>query len=149
MTYKFPENNPELDLNKIKSEEKELEDTEKSLSKTMVKDSTIGGLFDLSAFNKQADKITDITRKKKKLKDKIKLSRYKKREKSYGNYTINQLINGIIQDTFDMIIDLNSLRRINFYSILKILRKNFRILTILIFLLLVLFSSYIIINYLV
>jgi hypothetical protein len=149
MTYKFPENNPELDLNKIKSEEKELDDTEKSLSKTMVKDSTIGGLFDLSAFNKQADKITDITRKKKKLKDKIKLSRYKKREKSYGNYTINQFIDGIIQDTFDMIIDLNSLRRINFYSILKILRKNFRILTILIFLLLVLFCSYIIINYLV
>ena len=37
MTYKFPNNNPELDLNKIKLEKKELEDSEKSLSETIVK----------------------------------------------------------------------------------------------------------------
>jgi hypothetical protein len=109
-------------------------------------DVSIGGKFDLKAFNDKLNKVSSLRKAESKIKDKIQLAKLQYRPVSHNHLTIDQLKQAMIIDIYDMCIEMSEMKNINFVSINMILSKNYRKITFLIILLLFIIISYIIIS---
>ena len=129
----------------------EITDAKEQLKESKFKVSDItapGGKFDTKAFNKQVDKVSDIIRQRRKLKDKIKLANLAYRPLDYNRMTIGELKMALYSDTYDMFAEISNLKSFNLEKLNQIISKNYRKLTILIVLLVALIITYLLVNYL-
>lgn len=141
--YTFP--NIDAEIDRLSNEEKNLKlEREK---KKIIKPSEViaGSVFDSALFNRKLDEINEINRKRRKIKDKIKLFKLKKRHVDYDDLTIRQFKNGIILDTYDMFSELFSMKSFSFKNINYIINKNYRKIILLVIIFSVIILSYIII----
>ena len=107
---------------------------------------TIGGIFNVDAFNKRLDKTFSNILQRQKIEDKIKKLKAKSIIPDPNTLTLNQFISGIILDTYDM---FNELFTINSYSksnLNKIMDKNYRRITLYILLLILTITIYYILS---
>jgi hypothetical protein len=148
-TNKFGEITDEKEIQKMKKLLVELKTKQQKESKFKVSDITApGGKFDTKAFNKQVNKVQDIIRQRRKLKDKIKLANLAYRPLDYNQMTIGELKMALYSDTYDMFREISNLKSFSFIKLNEILSKNYRKLTILIILLVALITTYLLVNYL-
>ena len=134
--YKFPEQ----DSNK---EIKELSDKYDNIIKNnnykITKDEVYkNGIFNTKIFNTKVDNIIDLERKKRAIKHKIKLAKLKFQPLDYKKLTIEELEQGYINDIFDMFNELYNINEFSLNKIYQIFNKNYRILSILLFILFIL-----------
>ncbi len=129
-------------LKKLIEEEKQLKILEKKESNFTTSMMTQGGKFDASLYNKQVDKVYDIKRKRRKIKDKIKLLKIKYTPLQPTKLSIDELKYQLINDTYDMFNEYKNKKPIN-----DILDKNYRKLTILFIFLFIIIISYILIQF--
>lgn len=148
-TYNFAEITDAKEIQKMKNLSVELKTKQQKESNFKVSDVTApGGKFDTKAFNKQVNKVQDIIRQRRKLKDKIKLANLTYRPLDYNRMTIGELKMALYSDTYDMFREISNLKSFNLKKLNEILSKNYRKLTILIILLVAFITTYLLINYL-
>ena len=148
-TYNFAEITDAKEIQNMKKLSVELKTKQLKESKFKVSDITApGGKFDTKAFNKQVNKVQDIIRQRRKLKEKIKLANLAYRPLDYNQITIGELKMALYSDTYDMFREISNLKSFNLKKLNQIISKNYRKLTILIILLVALITTYLLINYL-
>ena len=148
-TYNFAEITDEKEIQKMKKLSVELKKKQQKESNFKVSDVTApGGKFDTKAFNKQVNKVEDIIRQRRKLKDKIKLANLAYRPLDYNKMTIGELKMALYSDTYDMFREISNLKSFNLKKLNHIISKNYRKLTILIIILVALITTYLLVNYL-
>jgi hypothetical protein len=148
-SYKFEDITDEQKIqimNKLLAEQKI---KQKKESKFKASDITApGGKFDSKAFNKKVNKVQDIMRQKKILKDKIKLAKLVYRPLDHNRLTISQLKTALYADTYQMFREIANLKSFNLQNLDQIMSKNYRKLTVLIILLITVLSTYVLIYFL-
>ncbi len=148
-TNNFAEITDAKEIQNMKKLSVELKTKQLKESKFKVSDITApGGKFDTKAFNKQVNKVSDIIRQRRKLKDKIKLANLAYRPLDYNKMTIGELKMALYSDIYDMFGEISNLKSFNLKKLNQIISKNYRKLTILIVLLLALITTYLLVNYL-
>jgi hypothetical protein len=146
--YKFENINDNDKIIELEKKVKNLNELLKKKSKIKKSDVTYGQVFDIKLFNAKVNEVNDITRKKNKIRDQIKLSRLNYRPPNPGRLTITEFKQGLLLDTYHMFKDFTTLKKINYNDINNILNKNYRRLTLLIILLIICIISYILIKFL-
>jgi len=142
--YKFPDT--DYDIKKL-TEEDDLLQKKIDLDKPKPSDFIIAGLFDVNKFNIKFSEINEINRKKRKIKDQIKLKEMSRKNLDLNDLTIGQLKNGLMLDIYDMFIEIGRLDHFNLKNFMKIIKKNYRLLTILIFLTITIIIIYLFIQW--
>lgn len=112
-------------------------------SKFSVSDFIKGGLFDHELFNKEVNKVNELRRKIRNVKEKIRLLKLKYETPDYDMMTIGEFKSAIIIDIYDMVNEILHMKTI--YELPKIINKNYRKITILLFVFVVLIVVYLII----
>lgn len=100
------------------------------------KDITIGGVFNVKAFNNKLNNIFSNVLNKQKIEDKIKKLKKQSTIPNPETMTLNQFKSGLILDTYDMFNELFSLKKFNKNNINNVMDKNYRKITLFILLLL-------------
>jgi len=127
----------------LKSKERELSQKFNKESKFKGSDITaVGGYFDIAAFNAKVNKIQEIARQRRKIKEQIKLARLNYRPLDVNQLTIEQLKQGLYLDTYNMFEEIKKMRSFNLSQLDNILSKNYRKMTVLIIFLIILISTY-------
>lgn len=146
--YRFPDIDARITFTKLIAEEKKLRAEEKKISRFTMNDITPpGAVFDVAAFNKQVDKIFTIKRKRKKIKDKIQLLKIQYTPLNYNKLSIGEMKHGLVNDLYDMLQEIKDMEK-NKTSLNEIFNKNYRKVTILFIILLIVIISYSLIKYL-
>lgn len=109
-------------------------------SKFSVSDFIKGGLFDHKLFNKEVDKVNELKRKIRTIREKIRLLKLKYETPDYDTMTIGEFKSAIIIDIYDMIKEILHMKTI--YELPKIINKNYRKITILLFVFVILAVMY-------
>lgn len=109
-------------------------------SKFSVSDFIKGGLFDHKLFNKEVDKVNELKRKIRTIREKIRLLKLKYETPDYDTMTIGEFKSAIIIDIYDMIKEILHMKTI--YELPKIINKNYRKITILLFVFVILVVMY-------
>jgi hypothetical protein len=107
---------------------------------------TIGGLFNVDAFNKKLDKIFSNIQQRQKIEETIKELKVKSTIPNPDKMTLNQFISGITADTYDMFYELFTINVYSKSNINKIMDKNYRRITLYIILLILLIIIYYILS---
>jgi hypothetical protein len=147
--FKFPETDGEKLIKELSSKDKELSskyDKEKKFKPSDV--SVVGGKFDTKAFNLKVGKIQEIARQRRKLRDQIKLARLKYQPLDLNTLTIDQLKKGLYLDLYYMFNEIKHMQSFNFVELDRILSKNYRKLSLLIILLLIIIMTYLLVKFL-
>ena len=135
--YKFK--NIQKDIAKLAIQRDLLKNSEKNIMNLQNDPNiTIGGIFNVDAYNKKLDRIFSLIQKRTKIEDIIKQLRKQSRIPNPNKMTVKQFKSGLILDTYDMFDELRNIKKINKSNITSIIDKNYRKIT-LYFLLLILF----------
>jgi hypothetical protein len=146
LIYKFPDIDDSKLIKKLSADSDKVRAQKILASNIKPSDVSIGGKFDLKAFNNKLDKIKELRQRESKLKDQINLAKLQYRPVSYNHLTIDQLKHGMIMDIYDMFNELALIDNLSIKNINLIMSKNYRKITLLILLLLYIVISYIIIS---
>jgi len=101
------------------------------------------GVFDNNLFNQKLDFLSEQIYQKNKLNENLKLFELKNKLPHYDDMTIKQLMYGLYYDFYDMFIEFWNIKSIS--DINLIINKNYRMISILLIIFLLLCMIYIII----
>lgn len=144
--YRFPDVDGKDNIRLLKTQLDLLNDDLIQAESLKYSDVTIGGIFDVDAFNGYMNKIDTIKNNKHQLEEQILKERLRFDPIDINNLTLKQLKNGMIMDFVDMYIELKELKTINFENVSIIVNKKYRKITLLITIFLILLFSYLLSN---
>ena len=111
-------------------------------SKFKINEYIVGGVFDLNAFNVQADKVENLARMKRHIKEKIRLLQLNYKFIDFTDLSIKEFIYSLYLDIYTFFIELGNIKKIN--DVITAINKNYRRLTFIFIILLIVVIYFII-----
>jgi hypothetical protein len=99
------------------------------------KDITIGGIFNVNAFNKKLNKIYSDILVKERIEENITKLKAKSKIPNPNSMTLSQFTSSLISDTYDMFDEIFKIKEYSKPNINKVMNKNYRRITLYILLL--------------